>query len=171
MKSATHALLFTLVISLIPALASAKKKDNTPPVGDYTCRMDAGYKMRPCKVIDTNGIRELVIEGERRLIAIRAELLPTTKGGVYLSGKMTAARPFPCARCNEQCAANPESCSCTEVSIDDQANCKAQPIVSVLKRRGKTWSGTYPVKIYYGPGKDGKEWLQVEEYKVTIKAK
>lgn len=171
MKSATHAMLFALVISIIPALASAKNKaDNTPPVGDYTCRMDAGYKMRPCKVVETNGVRELVIEGENRLIPMRAELRPTSKGGVYLSGKMTAKRGFPCTSCQEKCEANPESCSCKEVPKASQAICQAQPIVSILKKRGKTWTGTYPIKLYYGPKKDGKEWVEVEEYKVTIRA-
>lgn len=127
-----------------------------PADGDYMCKIDSGYKMRPCTISTADGVTTLSIpEG---LIGIKAALYPVqdSKNQIFADAKLTDERSFGCYSCNAQCAANPDTCTCRDVPAVASNQCMNQAITFVLTKKGQKWTGKLPLKNYYNTYKDGK---------------
>jgi hypothetical protein len=151
----TRLLFLALIALFIPSLAAAGP---LPPAGDYECRIDKGYKYRPCTV-DEAGITQLQFDGG--FVGVKGRLGPIndSKSKVFFEGTLTDARPFGCFSCNAKCSEPGATCGCSEIPPAGSAQCLAQPMNAALKKKGRTWSGTLPQQVYsvvYEPLKKGQ---------------
>ncbi len=150
------ALFMAGLMLLSPLALQAQEKKSVLPEGDYMCKIDKGYKYRDCKVEVKDGKTMLIIpEG---LISIEATLFEVedSKTKVFAEAKLTDERSFGCFHCNAQCAAKPETCACTELPKEASSECMAQSVNFVLDKKGSTWKGKLPFKMYNNIYKDRK---------------
>ena len=145
-------LLLTVTLSAQNKPASSK---NLPADGDYMCKIDKSYKMRPCTIATTDG--ETILSIPEGLIGITATLYPIqdSKNQVFAEAHLTEERPFGCYYCNAECAANPESCVCKDIPRQASTQCMSQSINFVLTKKGTSWRGQLPLKMYSNIYKEG----------------
>ncbi|AKV00619.1 hypothetical protein AKJ09_07282 [Labilithrix luteola] len=115
--------------------------------GNYMCRIDAMYKLRPCTVTrDERGFTWL--ETPDSLLGLKG-VIYDEGGGLVFDGTTAEERPFGCFSCQEHCTTDPASCACVELLPDASRECLARPIVARLTKKGSSWVGSLPYKTYY----------------------
>jgi hypothetical protein len=115
--------------------------------GDYMCRVDAMYKLRPCTVTrDERGF--IWLDAPGGLVHLKGVLYDDAAGVVF-DGASGDARPFGCFSCQERCAAQPSSCACQELMPDASRECLARPLTVRLSRKGQSYVGTLPYTTYF----------------------
>jgi hypothetical protein len=141
------------LLTLLPFTALAQA---LPEPGDYECRIDKGYKFKPCTVRAAEHGVELEIPGGG-LIGVTGRLYsadaPKT---VVLVGRLNEEAPWGCYQCNAGCRAQPETCECKEIMQPAQDSCKAQTITGTLKKVGKAWAGSLTLLFHSAKYTDGK---------------
>lgn len=165
--------LLTLALLLLPTLAVAGPK-GLPAPGDYECRIDTGYKFKPCTIKALpNG--SVVLDVTPGLFGITGQIISDEKGRkLMFVGRMSEPRPFGCFSCAPRCAEKPGSCACTEYQPAASEACRAQPIVFPLTKRGKTLSGTihrFNVEAEYHNGKMTQNFPQMVGFKFVLRPK
>lgn len=115
--------------------------------GNYMCRVDAMYKLRPCTVArDERGFTWL--EMPDGLLGLKG-VVYDDGGALVFDGTTAEERPFGCFSCQERCTTDPSSCGCTELMPDASRECLAQPIVARLTKQGSSWVGNVKYKTYF----------------------
>lgn len=115
--------------------------------GNYVCRVDAMYKLRPCTVTrDERGFTWL--EAPDGLLGLKG-VLYDDGGALVFDGTTAEERPFGCFSCQERCTTDPSSCGCTELMPDASRECLAQPVVVRLTKQGSSWVGNVKYKTYF----------------------
>ncbi len=154
--SVTRFLVLTLLLAT-PSLASA----DGPKPGAYECRVDKGYKFRPCTVsLDKNNVSHLEFSGGLVALAGRFSGIQENKKKTYFEGRINERRPFGCGFCAERCSEPGATCMCSEVPAEGTSQCVAQPMNSVMSQKGKGWKGVLPQRVYaveYEPLKPGQK--------------
>lgn len=162
-------LLFALLFLPCVALAAPK---GLPSPGAYECRIDAGYKFKPCtiKALPNGGV---VLDVTPGLFGITGQVIADAKGkSLMFVGTLNEARPFGCFSCAARCAEDPGSCGCTEWEPAASKACREQPIVFALKKRGKTLSGTikrFAVAADYKDGAQQANYPVIEAFKFMLR--
>lgn len=162
-------LIFALLFLPCVALAAPK---GLPTPGTYECRVDTGYKFKPCTIKALpNG--SVVLDVTPGLFGITGQIIADAKGKTLMFvGKLNEARPFGCFSCQAKCAEKPETCGCKEWRPAASNACREQPIVFALKTRGKTLSGTIArsaLAADYENGKRLASYPQVETFKFVLR--
>ena len=138
-------LVFTLLL-VAPTLAIA---DIGPKPGSYECRVDKGYKFRPCTLsVDKNNVTHLEFKGGLVGLDGHFSAIQGSKKSAYFEGSLSAKRPFGCVSCAEKCSEPGADCFCKEIPAEGTAECVAQPMHSVMTKKGNSWKGTLPQRIY-----------------------
>ena len=156
---------------LLPCFALAAPK-GLPAPGDYECRVDTGYKFKPCtiKALPNGSVMLDVTPG---LFGFTGEIISDEKGRrLMFVGALNEDRPFGCFSCAPKCAENPGSCGCTEFQAAASKTCREQPIVFALTRQGKGLSGTitrFSVVADYDKGKMTTNFPQAESFKFQLR--
>lgn len=162
-----------LALLLLPLFAVAAPK-GLPAPGDYECRIDTGYKFKPCTIKALpNG--SVVLDVTPGLFGITGQIIADEKGRKLLFvGKLNEPRPFGCFNCAIRCTENPGSCACTENQPAAANACRDQPIVFALKKSGKSLSGTitrFTVEADYQNGKMMANYPQAAPFKFMLRPK
>lgn len=162
-------LLFALLFLPCVALAAPK---GLPSPGSYECRIDTGYKFKPCTIKALpNG--SVVLDVTPGLFGITGQIIADTKGKkLTFMGKLSEERPFGCFSCQAKCAIDPASCGCKEWQPAASKACREQPIVFALSKRGKTLSGTitrFAVAADYENGKQLANYPEIETFKFVLR--
>ncbi len=130
----------------------SKRLDEAPrpskiAAGDYVCRIDAGYKLRPCSVtVDERGFTWLEIPSG--LIPVKG-VLSDEGNAVVFDGAPTEERPFGCFSCQERCTKEPGTCMCQELLPDASRECLARPVVVRLTKKGQGYTGWLDYVTYF----------------------
>jgi len=138
-------LIFALLL-VAPTLAIA---DIGPKPGAYECRVDKGYKFRPCTLsVDKDDVTHL--EFSSGLVGLKGHFsaIQDSKKSVYFEGSLSEKRPFGCVSCAAKCSEPGADCFCNEVPAEGTAECVAQPMHSVMTKKGKGWKGVLPQRMY-----------------------
>lgn len=150
--------LFLILSTLVSLCTSAWA---SPLVsGEYECRIDTGYRFRPCTItVQDSGRIELAFGGG--LVGVRGRLSPVqdSKSRLVFEGKLAGERPFGCFTCHARCAEPGAECGCREIPAAGAKECVEQPLTSILKKQGKGWTGTLPQRVYsveYAPLEKGQ---------------
>lgn len=164
-------LLFALL--LLPCIALAAPK-GLPAPGEYECRIDAGYKFRPCTIKALpNG--SVVLDVTSGLFGITGQIIADEKGRTLLFvGKLNEPRPFGCFNCQPRCSEKPGSCACTENQPAAANACRDQPIVFALRKAGKGLKGTitrFSVEADYAGGKMVRNYPQAAPFTFQLRPK
>lgn len=140
-------------LALFPATSLAQV---LPAPGEYECRIDKGYKFKPCTVRAAEHGVELEVPGGG-LIGVTGALHPASVAkSVVFVGRLNEEAPWGCIQCNAECRANPAACECRDIPEAAQASCKAQTITGTLKQAGKAWAGTLTLLFHSARYADGK---------------
>ncbi len=142
--------------ALLTCLPFASLAQSLPEPGDYECRIDTGYKFKPCTVRAAEHGVELEIPGGG-LIGVTGTLYsadaPKT---VVLVGRLNEEAPWGCFQCNAECRAQPATCDCREIPQPAQESCKAQTITGTLKKVGKGRVGSLTLLFHSAKYAEGK---------------
>ena len=144
-------LALVLVVALLPASAWAAQKPAPIAPGEYECRISKGYKFRPCQVVATGGGATLTIPDVGHLIVLTGPLYAVDDAPkqAFWEAHLAGERPWPCYRCQPRCSDQPGSCHCKELPAEGSAECREQAVRIVLQRKGRSWSGLVPVRMYW----------------------
>jgi hypothetical protein len=124
--------------------------------GAYACRIDAGYKLRPCTVRkDEKGFTWVDMPGS--LLGLTA-VVRDDGASIVLDGTSADPRPSGCFSCQERCSTDPSSCVCQDLMSGATRECLLQPLTARLTKSGAIWRGTMRhigyFNHYEGSGQD-----------------
>jgi hypothetical protein len=138
-----------LVLTLLLATPTLASADVGPKPGAYECRVDKGYKFRPCTVrLDQENVSHLEFSGGLVGLKGRFSAIQDSKKDTFFEGNLSEKRPFGCGFCAERCSETGANCMCSEVPSQGTAECIAQPMNSVMAKKGNGWKGILPQRMY-----------------------
>lgn len=149
------------LIALLVLVSTSGQAEDLPKLlksGNYTCQISKEYKFRKCTVVDEGKYQVLSLRGEKHLLELEGTIYPSDFVGkskeVFVEARLTDAKPY--------------ICSVKDPALN--AECRAQKVIITMKKKGKTWVGSFPIKHYWDAYEGVGDARHVSGHTITMES-